>query len=910
MKKHELLAPAGGKPQLIAAINAGADAVYLGGENFNARVNANNFNKDEVKWALDFAHVRGVKIYITMNTLLSDAEFSGAFEYAKFLYEEGADALIVQDLGLAKQVKKHLPEIELHLSTQGTIYNAEGVKAAKELGFKRIVLARETTLDEICELSSLTYVGDVVTGVRDGAGGETEGGIENNIEIETFVHGALCICYSGQCQMSRHIGGRSGNKGSCAQPCRLPYSSQYTSQYENQLSKNHKDNSQYNSNQNHKSNLKSDLLANHKSNLKSDLMTNHKSNLKSDLMTNHKNLTPYALSPKDLCTVEFLGELCDAGVLSFKIEGRMKSPEYVAIVTSIYRKYLDLAICGKSYTVTKEDRYALNQIFNRGGFTSGYYHGVQNHKKFMSVDMPKHQGVYVGQVHERREGSVFVDVEVLPGMTVNLGDGIEIRSKELTGNVVTYRESLNNSLLRIGDIKGKIEAGDNVYKITDKSLMKEAEVFFANDKDLRKSYINMKFKAKLGEYPELEVFESEITCFESEVACDENESTQNYFGKCVYEQKVRVIGKTKVQKAEKTPTTKEMIIKQLSKTGGTPFAIAGGTGTGNENNFDAENEGCKDKINGINIEIDDGISIPIAELNKLRRDALAALELAKIKSTKRAPVNICEANNISANCDFVRIDETKQQAGDIVATAPSANCDVVKKSETKNHGNISLFFHKGSDATPKYINQKIKELKNNGVSTEDVKIFVPLYDFVENIKNNEAGTFDVVKKIENHNAENTGNKIIPYILNVSKGKLDDYIRANFDRIVDKCKESGILIGNLGWIREFSARGIFVYGDYGLNVTNHSAQEALSQLGMGELASTSIEIHEGSFGKIPLMISEFIFEQDYLIDRKGARYSIIKNEFQDKSIILSEEIPLDYDKIKKLQNNGEGIRIYH
>ena len=875
MKKHELLAPAGGKAQLIAAINAGADAVYLGGQNFNARANAHNFNTDEIKWALDFSHARGVKIYVTMNTLLSDAGLLSAFKYANFLYEEGADALIVQDLGLAAQVKKFLPEIEIHLSTQGTIYNAEGVKAAKELGFKRIVLARETTLDEIRELSAVTDVNGGVEGGNNGVESGNNGveSVNGGIEIEAFVHGALCICYSGQCQMSRHIGGRSGNKGSCAQPCRLPYVSQYASQFTG------------------------------------------------------KYADKYSLSPKDLCTVEFLGELCDAGVLSFKIEGRMKSPEYVAIVTSIYRKYLDMAIGGKTYRVSQEDKYALNQIFNRGGFTSGYYHGVQSHKKFMSADFPKHQGVYVGQVHDRREGSVFVDVDALPDMSINLGDGIEIRSKELAGNIVTYHKKLKNGLLRIGDIKGKIQPGDKVYKITDKSLMKEARVFFEHQKDLRKSYINMTFKASLGEYPVLEVFENSPAYVEDRLNANDfagdhlqkdgsafdhlhkDWSAFDLLQKDGADLKVRIVGEVKAERAEKTPTTKETIVKQLSKTGGTPFAIAGSFGTCGIN-YNNEIADIKDEIVGIKIEIEDGILIPTTELNKMRRHALDALELMKIKRAKRTPVGELAKHTPKPEAEVINTPEA-------ISTPEAINTPTAHETANKAP-QVSLFFYRGSDVTPEFIKQKIAELEGKRIRCDDIKIFVPLHYYMEHMKT-DVGATGIIEA--NGIIENEKNKIlianhlckykiIPYISNISKGKLDDYIRKNFNRIVERCKDSGISIGNLGWIREFSAKGIFVYGDYGLNVTNDFAHEAILQLGVKTLASKSMEVSEGNFGKLPLMISEFIFEQDYLIDRKGVRYSIIKNEFGDKSIILSEEVPLNFGELKKLQETGASIRIYY
>ena len=204
MKLPELLAPVGGRRQLMAAVNSGADAVYMGGSLFNARMRAENFksgsSEGELKWGIDYAHTHGVRAYITLNTLIKERELTGAFEYACGLYEMGADAVILQDMGLARLIHKYLPDFPMHLSTQGTVYNRSGVEMAAELGFSRVVPARECSLKEL------------------------EGLCESSVEIEVFVHGALCMCYSGQCQMSRLLGGgsaRSGNRGLCAQPCRL-----------------------------------------------------------------------------------------------------------------------------------------------------------------------------------------------------------------------------------------------------------------------------------------------------------------------------------------------------------------------------------------------------------------------------------------------------------------------------------------------------------------------------------------------------------------------------------------------------------------------------------------------------------------------------------------------------------------
>lgn len=417
MKKCELLVPAGGARQFIAAVENGADAVYVGGKLFNARINAGNFDDKELTDAVDFAHKRGVKVYVTMNTLIADDEMKKALEYVLFLYEIGVDALIVQDVGLGAVIRENLPDFPLHLSTQGSVYDLRGVQMAGRLGYERVVLARELSFEEIKEICQNTEV-----------------------EIEVFVHGALCICYSGQCQMSRYFGGRSGNRGECAQPCRLLYKS---FDEDGRLVKTFQ----------------------------------------------------HPLSPKDLCLIDHIGELAEAGVASLKIEGRMKSPEYVAIVTSIYRKYLDQFYEKGSYIVTAEDREALEQIFNRGGFTEGYFYENPG-KELMAGEIPKHRGIKIGKVVKKVQGSSLVDVKLYHKLSI--GDGVEIQGKNVTGNVVTYYKELKSGLTRIGDIKGHVEHGDPLYRISSKEQLAAARKTFENKtfregKYLRRTPVDIEF---------------------------------------------------------------------------------------------------------------------------------------------------------------------------------------------------------------------------------------------------------------------------------------------------------------------------------------------------------------------------------------------------------------------------------
>ena len=303
MNLPELLAPAGSEAALYAAVQSGADAVYVGGSRFSARASANNFDEQAMQKAVDYCHLRGVKLYVTQNTLIKQSELKSAVEYAKFLYEIGVDGLIVQDLGLASAVSKLLPDFPLHASTQMTVHNLAGVRKLEKLGFCRVVLARELSEQQIAYIAK-----------------------HCKAELEIFVHGALCYCYSGQCLFSSVLGGRSGNRGRCAQPCRLPY-------------------------------------------------TLH-------TPTGEKAKSGYLMSPKDLALLDDLRALSAMGVASLKIEGRLKKPAYVATVTEVYRNKLD-----SGARATKQDMQKLLDAFNRSGFTDACFRGARG-AEMMSVDNP------------------------------------------------------------------------------------------------------------------------------------------------------------------------------------------------------------------------------------------------------------------------------------------------------------------------------------------------------------------------------------------------------------------------------------------------------------------------------------------------------------------------------------------
>lgn len=429
MQKIELLAPAGGYEAFIAAVENGADAVYLGGNVFNARASANNFSDEDLKRAICYAHLRDVKVYITLNILINDFEINDAIEFAKKVYEMGADAFIVQDLGLAMELRQVIPNINLHLSTQATVYDELAIEAVDSLNFERIVLARELSLKQIEKICKNT-----------------------SKEIEVFVHGAMCICYSGQCRFSSLIGERSGNRGKCAQPCRLPYT----------------------------------------------------------LYKNDQKITKkYILSPKDLCGLEQLPELIKMGVASLKIEGRMKNPEYVAAVTRVYRKYIDQYYNKQIISVDESDKKELLQVFNRGNFTTGYF--LKNEvNNLMATTRGKHWGTFLGTVTDYIPKKKLVKVKLHEDL--NMNDGVEILNKELSGNIVTYikrgneltRECKKGEEVWIGDISGDIEKGQEIYKITSKKLNDELKESF-NGKFYKKIKINAKIQIKSNQKIKLQL---------------------------------------------------------------------------------------------------------------------------------------------------------------------------------------------------------------------------------------------------------------------------------------------------------------------------------------------------------------------------------------------------------------------
>lgn len=427
-KNVELLAPAGNMECLHAAVKAGADAVYLGAGHFNARRGADNFSLENLAEACDYAHLRGVKIYLTLNTVVLPSELPDALELARQAYRCGVDAFIVQDIGISIELSRIMPDVEVHVSTQMNIHDEDGLRAAAALGATRVTLARELSLAEIARLHELVE--------------------ELGVELESFAHGALCVCYSGQCFMSSLVGGRSANRGRCAQACRLPYEL-------------------------------------------------HNRALRKTLDAPGEHL----LSPKDLCTANLIPELLHAGVASLKIEGRMKSPEYVQAVVGVYRAVIDrveaaidrdgidsvVASDAPELRASEEEMNVLSEAFSRG-FTTAYLKGKRGNE-IMSYGRPNNRGVFVGRVTKVREGLVFID----PETELHVGDLIEFWTNR--GHFVhTIGEFKTDRAGRVFfPVERAVGKGDRVFRV------RNAEAAFVDDDKLPSVAVRARAELRIGQ---------------------------------------------------------------------------------------------------------------------------------------------------------------------------------------------------------------------------------------------------------------------------------------------------------------------------------------------------------------------------------------------------------------------------
>lgn len=502
MKKVELLAPAGNMRALKAAVMAGCDAVYLGGKKFGARAFSLNFSNEEIVTAINYCHLYGVKVYVTVNTLIYENEVNSFLEYVEFLHKNNIDALIIQDFGMFDLVRKTFPNLELHASTQMHIHNLDGVLLMEKLGMKRVVLARETSIDDITKIKK-----------------------NSNIELEVFVHGALCISYSGQCLMSSLIGGRSGNRGACAGSCRLKY----------------------------------------------DVIDDN------GIKLNKEN---YPLSTKDLNSLDNVGKLIEAGIDSFKIEGRMKSAEYVYMVVSLYRMAIDSYYRDGVVSINDEDIIKLKKIFNRN-YTKGFLFNTDNND-LINGYRPNHMGVSVGVVVDYKNG--FAKIKLNDNISIGCGlrvigkkhdVGISVNDFYIGDKLV--KNASDGDIIRI-KVKDEVFVGDKVVITLDKNINDDINKIV--DRNLRKVMISGNFYGHINEKCYLKL----------------NDGINSI---CVYG---NIVDGSMNRSVDRTT-----VIEKLNKLGDTVY-----------------------KFSELEIDIDQNIFIPISEINNLRRKAIDKLNECRL----------------------------------------------------------------------------------------------------------------------------------------------------------------------------------------------------------------------------------------------------------------------------------------
>jgi len=525
----ELLAPAGSPEALTAAVAAGADAVYLAGKRFGARHYAANFSDEELRSAIDYAHLHGVRVYVTVNILVRDAELPDVARYLLWLYEIGADAVLVQDIGVASLAREVVPDLPLHASTQMTVHNREGVARAAREGFSRVVLARELTLAEIEEIAR----------VADARG----------VGLEVFAHGALCYCYSGQCLLSSVIGGRSGNRGMCAQPCRKPYR----------------------------------LVTSEMDDL------GRPKDLRRVPAKDH-----YLLSTRDLAIYPYLDRIVRAPVASLKIEGRMRSAEYVATVVSIYRRALDAIASGVAWSPSPDDIRDLALAFNRE-FTEGYILGAS---EIMARDRPGNRGILLGTVTgydpRRREAAVRLAGDLMP----RSGDGLAFCTNDPDRNMGTV-------------LRGTPAVRDGTVRLNvPKPVGQGTRVFITKSADLEERAKRI-MERPLRQLPlDLTVsFDDGTLCLEAMVFVHGSEPFR-----------VRYRSDLRMEPARSRPLTRETITEQLSKTGGTPFVVR-----------------------RMEVDYPGGLFAPLGELNRVRRSFLVRVEEAVLAAHRPGPEAVSAA---------------------------------------------------------------------------------------------------------------------------------------------------------------------------------------------------------------------------------------------------------------------------
>lgn len=596
MKKIELLSPAGSMDALKAAIHNGADAIYLGGKKFGARAFAQNFSVNELIEAINYAHIYNVKIYITVNTIIYEDEFENALDFIEFLYKNNVDAVIMQDIGLMYEAHKRFPGLIIHASTQCHNHNIENIEFFKSIGVKRVILDREMSLEEIKKLNT-------------------------DMEIEIFIHGALCISYSGCCLMSYLGGGRSGNRGECTGCCRLPYK----------------------------------LIENNKE---------------------HKANGEYLISTKELNTSKRIKEIMDSNIVSLKIEGRMKSPEYVGFITKYYRNIID----GKK--ITEEDEKKLSLLFNRD-FTEGY---LFNENNITNIKTSNHQGIVIGKIIEVNKKFVKIklneDLDQEDGIRFENNKGMIVN--KLYNSKMLLVSSVSKNSIAIIENKCDINKLGSVRKTTSVKLLKELQNY-----EQKKLDVSFTVKAKTGE--DLEIVINDGTFILSEKG-------------------------NKIEKSQTSETTREMIVKQLSKLGNTPF-----------------------RLKEIEIIKDDNIFISITELNSIRRNLVSKLidKKTKIKPKEINKV-VDKVINYKDNKETINIFVNNEEQ---YRAAKEENVDNIYTS--------NVFLHKKYPETFYKLPRVILSREN---ITNDNLLITEIGSIVYSSNNNVFGSYEL-NAINNHSLQ-------------------------------------------------------------------------------------------------------------------------------------------------------------
>lgn len=672
----EILAPAGSMEALRAAVFAGADAVYLGGGRFGARAYADNFTDQALLEAIEYCHIYGVKVYLTVNTLFRDAEIKELYSYLAPLYEAGLDAVIVQDLGVMVYIHEQFPNLPIHASTQMSITTKYPYKLLEKYGVTRIVPARELSMEELEQLKSGADVP----------------------EVEVFVQGALCYCYSGHCLMSSMLGGRSGNRGRCAQTCRLPY-------------------------------------------------TLCEEDGKSIIEQKGK----YLLSTKDLCGLEAVPELIHVGVDSFKIEGRMKKPEYVAVCVRSYRRVVDAYVNGNlSNFLIETCKNEMAEVFNRGGFTDGYYH-QKNGKNMMSIHAPGNEGVCIGVVENVRQNKL----EIRLSMDVAKGDILILKGGKEPVTLTCNADRKKNSRLILNAPKNHEQnKGKKVFRMRSAMLEEELNKYVITDRQLP---IEGKAEFLVGKPAHFTVSR-----------------------KCGNQEYQVTVEGTIVESASKNPLTIEIVRDKIGKTGNTRYYF--------------------DKLD---VDVSENVFYSLKELKELRRNAIRQLEDIICGQSWRVAPDIMKPVSLAGNGESDKCnheleirDITSADAGKSYQKnrekADTCKLSAMVSSEEQfavvNHDNRILEIYLDLQYFPKEV---IIELIKSATQTKPLYLVMPPVlrmryiaeiDFVlEQLGDSIAGI--VVRNIDElsylYEKGYSGRMITDYSLYVMNGFSEQFIRAYF-----------------------------------------------------------------------------------------------------------------------------------